>query len=256
MNFDEGKLRGFLEEAAAEAPVAGLHASQIRSRAGRYQFFLAVSAIAAASTLVGGVVLAGGSLIGDEGPNVVAPSQIRESPPPTTEPSPSEEPSPQPSSSVPESALLTGNGRIPLGDLSLCPVGDLAHGDALTKDEVVAASRAVLEAANAPEPDTGRLWRLLDPSLQQAYGGEERFAEAITAVPLDDVFRDWRISDNVVLEAGPVLGRSIADTCGQEVAGAMAIGEAFFPQFEGLSGGAAQLYFVARDSGLRFWLSD
>jgi hypothetical protein len=132
----------------------------------------------------------------------------------------------------------------------------LAHSDALTKDEVVAASRAVLEAANAPEPDTVRLWRLLDPSLQQAYGSEERFAEAITAAPLDDVFRDWQISDNVVLEAGPVLGQLIADTCGQGVADAIAIGQAFFPQSDGLSGGAAQLYFVARDSGLRFWLLD
>lgn len=163
---------------------------------------------------------------------------------------------PRRGSSGPESALLTDNGRIPLGDVSLCPIGDLAHSDALMKDEVVAASRAVLAAANAPDPDTDHLWKLLDPSLQQAFGSKERFAQVITAAPLNDVFRDWQISDSVILEAGPVLGRVIADTCGEEVANAMAIAQASFPQFNGSSGGAAQLYFVARDSGLKFWLLD
>lgn len=250
MTFDEGKRRRFLSDAAAEGPVASRHDSEIRFRARRYRFLLGVSAIAAAIILVGGVVVAGGFLIDKGGSNVAAPSQT------TTDPSASEEPSPRPSLSVPESALLTGNGRIPLGDVSLCPVGDLAHSDALMKDEVVAASRAVLEAANAPDPDTDRLWRLLDPSLQQAFGSQERFAEVVAAAPLDDVFREWQISDSVMLEAGPVLGQVIADTCGQDVADAIAIGQAFFPQVNGLSAGTAQLYFVARDRGLKFWLLD
>lgn len=259
MTFDEHKLRGFLSQAADEAPDAIADSSRILRRARRYQLFLGATAFAAVSILVGGGVLAAGSLRGDDGPNPLVPAQASESPASPSqslEPSPSEEPSPQPSQSVPESALLTGNGRIPLGDVSLCPNGDLLESQSTTEDEVISASRAVLESANAPEPDSARLWTLLDPALQAAYGSEEQFAETISSASLDKAFREWEVSDSVTLDAGPVLGQFISDTCGQAVAESIVMGQAYFPEFDGLSGGSAQLYFTVRESGLRFWLLD
>lgn len=258
MNFGEKELRDFLSRAADEAPDAIGDPSRIKARAHHYQLFMGMSVVVVMGILAGGSVLATRSLLSDGGSRVAGPAQSTQSPASSSasaSPAESQSPSPEPSQTVPATALLTGNGRIPLGDVSLCPTGELADARSITEDDVVAASRAVLEAANAPKPDTRRLWDLLDPALQEAYGSEADFGEAISDASLDD-FDEWGITDSVSLEAGPILGDVIRGTCGEEVANAIVFGQAYFPKFDGVSGGSAQLYFTVRVSGLRFWLLD
>lgn len=249
MSFDERKLRAFLRGAAEETVGSGADQARVISRIRRYQFLVGTSAVLVMSIALVGVIAIGNSFMGKENPGATSPAQRTQSPDGSPQ-------SPEPSSSVPDTALLTGNGRIPLGDVSLCPSGDLGSGKSLSKTDVIEASGSVLEAANAERPDTSRLWSLLDPSLQSAYGTEEQFHQRIYAASLDDAFRKWGISDDVWLDSGPILGELIADTCGEDVAEALVVGQAFFPRFDGVSGGAAQLYFVVRDSTPRFWLLD
>lgn len=258
MNPGEEESRGLLSRATDEAPDATGDPSRIEARAHRYQFLVGVSVVLIVGILAGGSVFTTRSLLSAGGSRVAGPAQATRSPARSSASASIAEshgPPPEPNQSVPTIALITGSGRIPLGDVSLCPTGDLAEAGSITEDDVVSVSRDVLEAANAPEPDIRALWDLLDHALQEAYGSEDHFAETISSASLDD-FDEWEISDRVSLEAGPILGDVITGTCGEEVAKAIVFGQAYFPKFEGASGGSAQLYFTVRDSGLRFWLLD
>ena len=258
MGPEEEKLRRFLNEAVDEAGLPIIDSRRVLARTKRYQFIFGISLVATILIVVGGVYSVGASLLdGGSTKDPIPPAQATPVQSESPSPGPSSTPSEPADEGTPDVALQTGNGRVPLGDVTLCPTGDLTQSRSVSNGAVAAAVRSLLESANGNQPDTERMWSMLDPSLQAAYGSLENFQKMISRAPLDDAFREWSVSDEVFVDSGPVLGQLISDTCGTDVAKAIVVGQASFPQFEGLSGGAAQLYFVAREDGtLRFWLLD
>lgn len=75
-----------------------------------------------------------------------------------------------------------GPGRLPY--VLPCPRPGLVPRDEAPGDPREVA-RAVVEAADAPEPDVARLWALMDPSLRGVFRSPEGFARRIRAVALD-----------------------------------------------------------------------
>jgi hypothetical protein len=154
---------------------------------------------------------------------------------------------------VERAAREFGFGRFPTGDVRLCPSGPFAT-DGTTRADIREAVAAIAAAANSPRPQPDILWQLMDPALQGAYSSFEEFTTAIEGAPLPRVYTHWEVGDNVW---GPALQRlvDVDALCGRDVAEATWMGNAYFPRFKGVSGGAIQLLFLAREDGLRLWFT-
>jgi len=144
MGFDEGRLSGFLREAADEVAVTSTDRSRLVTRTRRYQLVLGVSTAVLTMVVLGSAAFLGTSIVGeDNSGGVTSPAQASLSPsnsPTSPEASPTERGSEEGPSNANDTALETGNGRIPLGDVSLCPSGDLGEGKSVRKDDVIAAT--------------------------------------------------------------------------------------------------------------------
>lgn len=145
-----------------------------------------------------------------------------------------------------------GFGRIPKGYVGNCPVGQFQPPEEPTA-ELTRTTQEFLEAANTDPADTSAMWRLMDESLRQAYGSFKRFREHVETARLDPTYVHWELTDRVFLGDGSLLAELIEDRCGEGVLDATWEIEIFFPRFEGVAGGAAQLFFLAREDGPKLW---
>ncbi|MEA2498692.1 MAG: hypothetical protein QOH26_1097 [Actinomycetota bacterium] len=151
-------------------------------------------------------------------------------------------------------ALSFGFGRVPEGSVEICPEGPFADRD------LVAAKKAtadLLRAANAGgRPDTQAMWDLMDVTLQEAHGSYGEFVARVDAVRFDanDVYAEWRTSDRAYTDDKILLvGDLISLRCGEETRSRVVQTEMYFPDFEGVSGGAGQLQWLSRPDGPRLW---
>ena len=156
-----------------------------------------------------------------------------------------------PSASAADSDLF-GFGRLPLGRLDACPTRPFA--DESVAQEVLDVAGALVSAANGSTPDQAVVWASMDGVLKQAFGTYEEFRVLFDRLAPDAVWAEWTLANKPV--RSPDWARPlITASCGAEVADASWELDVTFPRQEGLSGGAAQLFFVAKPgSGVRLWL--
>lgn len=160
------------------------------------------------------------------------------------------------SNGVEEMASEFGFGRVPLGDVRLCPSGDLSASE-VSQADVHTAVADVLRGAAADE-GAGVVWASMDETLRSAHGSFESFEQRFDSVELDAVYEEWRFSDQVQAQGSVRSSEALVDVgavCGDEVREATWMGSGYFPDFEGVSGGAVQLFFLNRPGGLRLWFS-
>jgi hypothetical protein len=234
-------IRDLLRDAAA-APTRDLDVPAAVSRAKRLRRIRVTKAIVGALVAVAVVSTIAPSLLDRGSGDGIQPAT---SPPPQRQDNDGSD-----SESV---ARQFGFGRLPGGDVRLCPEGPFAEKSPSQADVRRTAAR-IVRAANSPRPRPDALWELLDPVLQDAYGSREEFSAALEGTPVPRVYRRWRVSDQVW---GPKQQRllDIEAFCGKEVASAAWMGSAHFPRFEGVSGGVAQMFFLIRADGLRLWFT-
>lgn len=158
-----------------------------------------------------------------------------------------------------------GFGRLPEGDMEECPPSFSLDGAGATQKRVRNTASKVLGAANGEPARPAVLWKLLDRNVREEFGSFEHFhdlfvQEDLSAGPGErDVYTRWDLYP-VVLRGGPregdlMLG-DVRHRCGRQVSEATWVVQAGFPDFNGVSGGAVQMYFIARPSGPRLWFID
>jgi hypothetical protein len=159
----------------------------------------------------------------------------------------------------------SGPGRLPY--VLPCPWPGLVPRGAAPGDPRRVAL-AVVEAADAPEPDAAELWELMDPSLRGIFRSPEGLARRIRAVPLDPRLPEpfvWPPAEKVPLDPRwPAVwfGRldlypALQIRCGEHHA-ARAIPALWeVPVTWRSSGGRpvgfAVLYLLARPDGPKLW---
>jgi hypothetical protein len=154
-------------------------------------------------------------------------------------------------------AVSFAYGRLPAGDLRLCPRGAF-EALAETDPRIRQASEAILQASKGMTDPAG-VWSLMDESLRSAYGSFDEFRTVLEAQAMDAVWREWNF-DGGAPDAEPMhaptsrlLSGPIGMSCGNEVLQATWVDTVYFPNAQGLSAGSALLLFVVREDGPRLW---
>ena len=138
-----------------------------------------------------------------------------------------------------------GWGRIPAGSGADCPAGDLL---VPTETAVREAAEALMNSANAAQPDTRAVWDLLDPVTQAQFAPYELFAYHLRTAPAAP-YDQWRVE-----YVGPDYPSDlqVAQDCGQDVRDATMAAEVTFPNDPMAH---ATLVFVGHADGVRFWMT-
>lgn len=146
-----------------------------------------------------------------------------------------------------------GFGRLPAGDVRLCPEGEF-DSRGMDPSDIRDRVELVVRAANSSEPGPAVLWHLMDPAFREVFGSRDALGAAMRRPSVPRVYRSWTIAHQVW---GPSRQRllDIEAFCGKEVAKATWMGSAFFPRFHGVSGAAVQMFFLARPDGPRLWFT-
>lgn len=141
-----------------------------------------------------------------------------------------------------------GWGAIPAGDPRICPTGVFA--DASSR-ETLSAARELLSATNGAVQEPRMAWSLLDRSLQKVFPSFGAFARAMRS-HVETVYQRWGLSRDIRF-GGVSFMPDVP--CDDAVLDATSVAQASFPRFNGVSGGAVQLYFVARARGPKLWFA-
>lgn len=150
-----------------------------------------------------------------------------------------------------------GWGRVPVGAVEICPSGEFIS-PPKPEDQIFEAVEELMRAANSENPDPSLVWQLMDESLQRANGSFEEFQTRFEKAQVDAVYSDWQISDQAEPQRAEQDDEPLIDVgavCGNDVRDATWMGGAHFPRFQGVSGGAVQLFFVMRSEGPRLWFA-
>lgn len=141
-----------------------------------------------------------------------------------------------------------GWGAVPAGDPRVCPKGVFAEPN---REETLEAAADLLRATNGRLQEPMQAWSLLDRSLRAMFGRFRAFSRAMRSHVESD-YQEWRFSEDVGFGGVSFMPEV---SCHKEVLKATSVAQASFPRFEGVSGGAVQLYFVARPSGPKLWFA-
>lgn len=147
-----------------------------------------------------------------------------------------------------------GFGRLPVGDVRLCPNGEFDP-FGLVRSDIRDEVESIVRAANASKPDPTALWRSMDRAFQDVFGSRDELSSAMRKHSVPRVYRSWGISGQVVGPKQRIPLLDIQAFCGKEVAEVTWMGSAYFPRFDGTSGGAVQMFFIARPDGPRLWFT-
>jgi hypothetical protein len=152
------------------------------------------------------------------------------------------------SDSQSRSGRTFGWGVIPAGDPRLCLRGRFEEPDA---DRTRVAARRLLRATNTGATAPMTVWKMLTRPIKDAFGYYATLARRMRHLELRPSYWEWEISK---VEVGPVSFMPEV-RCGERVLHSMTVAQVSFPEVEGVSGAAVQLYFVARRSGPRLWFA-
>lgn len=160
-----------------------------------------------------------------------------------------------PSQSVsPSSSVQPGDlfvfGRLSAGRLDVCPTGPYTKSLEADVDKV---ARELLAVTNgrSPHPEVG--WSLMDGALRSSFGSCPDFQHSLERAPLKREWMTWTLPH--APERAPARAKALVTaSCGSETAAASWEVDVFSPRQQGVSGGAAQLFFVPREDGPKLWL--
>jgi hypothetical protein len=141
-----------------------------------------------------------------------------------------------------------GWGAVPTGDQRVCPKGKFAEPN---REETLEAAADLMAATNGRLQEPKATWSLLDRSLRQMFRSFRAFSVAMRS-HVEPVYQEWGFSEEIGFGRVSFMPEV---SCDKEVLKATSVAQAYFPRFNGVSGGAVQLYFVARPSGPKLWFA-
>ncbi len=141
-----------------------------------------------------------------------------------------------------------GWGAVPAGDPRVCPSGVFADASSW---ETLRTAKELLRATNGAVQEPRVAWGLLDRSLKSEFHGFRAFSRAMRSHVEPD-YQEWGFSREVAFGRRSIIPEVY---CDQEVLKATSLAQASFPRVHAVSGGAVQLYFVARPSGPKLWFA-